>query len=77
MAAGGRVVSKMLLGIAIATIALVAACVVSVVFRPDPEALRPIDGGSREESGEPQPEVADARTEEDPRATDDPGRTAG
>jgi hypothetical protein len=77
MAAGGRAVSKMLLGIAIATIALVAACVVSVVFRPDPEALRPIDGRSAEESGEPPPEVADGRAEEDSTTPDDPRRTAG
>jgi hypothetical protein len=39
----------MLLGIALATIGLVAACVVSVVFRPDADALRPIDGEVPEE----------------------------
>jgi hypothetical protein len=51
----------MLLGVAIATIALVAACLISIVFRPDPEVLRPIDGEGPEESGEGQADVHGAR----------------
>jgi len=42
----------MLLGIAVATGALVAACAVSLVLRPDAEMLRPIDGQSSGPGGE-------------------------
>lgn len=42
------------MGIAVTTITLVAACVVSVVFRPDREMLRPIDNEASRLSGDAQ-----------------------
>lgn len=47
----------MLMGIAVATITLVAACVVSIFLRPDPELLRPIDRQASRSSSDLQPEV--------------------
>ena len=38
--------ARMLLEIGIATVTLVAACVVSLALKPDAETLRPIDGQS-------------------------------
>ncbi len=49
-------VVPMLLGIAVATITLVAACVVSLVLRPDPELLRPIDRHASRSASDPQPD---------------------
>lgn len=64
-------VAPMLLGVAVATVTLVAACVVSVVFGPDAEVLNPIDGRSSSRGSDGNPGVdcslgsdATARTEE-------------
>jgi hypothetical protein len=67
----------MLLGVALATSALVAACVVSVVFRPDPEALRPIDGQIPEEPGEGRGGIDGVLREAGSNASDESSPTAG
>lgn len=46
----------MLFGIVITTVTFVAACVLSVLLRPDPELLRPIDRQSCRPSSDLAPE---------------------
>jgi hypothetical protein len=53
-AVGADPVVPVLMGVALAAITLVAACVISVVFGPDPETLRPIDKQAGHSSADPE-----------------------
>lgn len=67
-----------LLGIVLAAVALAAACVVSIVFRPDSESLRPIDGEDPGTCEEPQTSVdRKPPCDSDSVGCGDPGRNGG